>query len=228
MENYVWIAGIVVAVLVVAGLWYFTRPQAPPAITTQNTSNQSTVSNIPVQNSTIPLISSYNDSDALNNLISIVNPMASVLSGLGFLNDSNASNVLNEVVSNLASFESNENLSTLSDKGFFITYAGATAELATANQDYLNFLMIQNNQTTSNQLCADKQTYLRSLFFLNKSIQEVLNASNLLNTTLSIANYAALSNETHVNDSVAYLQAFALELQAFELKQESNIKELCG
>jgi hypothetical protein len=216
-----------IIIIIAIGWWYFT--QTPP---TNRNPLQNATQTTPTQQP--PALSiqntnpSYNDSDALNNLISIVNPMASVLSGLGFLNDSNASNVLNEVVSNLASFESNENLSTLSDKGFFITYAGATAELATANQDYLNFLMIQNNQTTSNQLCGDKQTYLRSLFFLNKSIQEVLNASNLLNTTLSIANYAALSNETHVNDSVAYLQAFALELQAFELKQESNIKELCG
>lgn len=216
-----------IIIIITIAWWYFT--QTPP---TNRNPLQNTTQTTPTQQTPAPPIQntnpSYNDSDALNNLISIVNPMASVLSGLGFLNDSNASNVLNEVVSNLASFESNENLSTLSDKGFFITYAGATAELATANQDYLNFLMIQNNQTTSNQLCADKQTYLRSLFFLNKSIQEVLNASNLLNTTLSIANYAALSNETHVNDSVAYLQAFALELQAFELKQESNIKELCG
>jgi hypothetical protein len=226
MENYVWIAGIVV-VLVVAGLWYFTQPQAPPAITTQNTSN-STVSNISVQNSTVPLASSYNDSNALNDLIAAINPLASGVSGWGLLNDSNASSVLNEVVSNLTSFESSGNLSTLSDKGFFISYAGAVAELAAANQDYLNFLMIQNNQTTLSDLCANKQTYLRSLFFLNKSIQEVLNSSAMLNSTLGIVAYNNLSSGIYVNDSVAYLQAFGQEMQVFESKQELNINTICG
>jgi hypothetical protein len=219
------IIGVIIVVAIVAGVWYFARPQAQPPITTQNTSNPSTVSNISVQNSTVPLASSYNDSDALNDLGVIINPMSSVLSGTAFLNDSNDSNVLNQVTAGLASFESNSNLSVLSDRSFFIYYAGAVAELATANQDYLNFLLIQDNQTVGAELCSNKQVYLRSLFFLNKSAVEVLNASEILNLTSA---YPALSSQAHIANTTGILQGFSKGLQENELSLESSIYARCG
>ena len=225
MDSGLIVGVVVIIVLAAAGFWYFTQNNQPVSAPVSNSSavSANTSSSIPpaTQNVTV----SYNDSDALNDLASAITPMAGVLSGLGFLNDSNASVVLNGVVYNLSAFESSGNLSSLSDRGFFISYAGAVVELAAANQDYLNALMIQNNQTVSNDLCANKQTYLRSLFFANKSIQEVLNASAMLNSTLD---YPDLSSGLAVNYSVSYLDIFAGELQNLELKQESNIYSICG
>ncbi len=222
--NFKLVIGVVITVvLATAVFWYLTQNTSPTSASAASNSSVNSSSTTPVTPQNVSI--SYNDSDALNDLAFIITPMAGVLSGLGFLNDSNASSVLNSVVSNLASFESSSNLSILSDKGFFISYAGAVVELANANQDYLNALIIQNNQTISNNLCANKQTYLRSLFFANKSIQEVLNSSLMLNSTLA---YSNLSSELGVNYSVDYLQIFGNELQILELKQESNIYFICG
>lgn len=224
MENSGWIAIMAVIVLVAIGFWYFNQSHsALPAAPLQNVSTP-ILSNASTSQSSI-LPSKYNDSTALNDLGVIINPMSSVLAGIAFLNDSNASNILNQVTSGLTSFESNFNLSALTDKNFFIFYSRAVAELAIANQDYLNFLTIQNNQTVGADLCANKQVYIRSLFFLNKSAAEVLNASSMLNAT---AAYPILASQASTANTTSILQGFSQGLQKKESTLESNLYTRCG
>ncbi len=227
MENSGWIAITAVIVLVAMGFWYFNSIQNHSTLSETPSQNTSTpiISPSSTSQGAIPLSSHYNDSTALNDLGVIINPMSSVLSGISFLNDSNASNILNQTIADLTSFESNSNLSALTDKNFFISYAGAVVELATANKDYLNFLLIQDNQTVGANLCANKQVYIRSLFFLNKSAGEVLNASAMLNNTLV---FSMLASQASTANTTRILQGFSQGFQKEESTLESNLYLRCG
>lgn len=222
--NFKLVIGVaIILVLVAAGFWYFTqnnKPASVPVVQNSSVNSSSTNASIPTQNVSV----SYNDSDAFNDLVLAVGPMLPIITATSFLNDSNASNVLNGVVSDLTSFESSSNLSGLSDKNFFISYAGAMVELANANKDYLNAMMIQNNQTVMSSLCGNKQTYIRSLFFVNRSIDEIINASMMLNNTLTV--FPVQAAEININSTVVLLNNFAQGIQGEELNEEAALNNL--
>ncbi len=218
----------IIVIVIAAIIFYFSQPSSNNLPLNNSNASVSNEGQPPVNNSypiqpSNPTVS-YNDSDAFNDLANAAYPMLPILIGTSFLNDSNASSTLQGVVSNLTAFESSSNLSTLSGKGFFTSYAGAVVELTSANQDYLNALTIQENQTTTSNLCGNRQTYVRSLFFINKSVEELMNASAMLNSTVSV--YPALSAQINVNVTVINLVNFAIGIQKEELKDENLLNNV--
>jgi hypothetical protein len=155
----------------------------------------------------------------------VLTPVSTVVLGLDFLKSGNASEVLNQTIQNLNAFKSNNSVSTLPDKGFFINYSNAVIYLLNANNDFLDYLAVQNNQTSVNFTCSDYNNYERSLFFFNRSIQEVLNASVLLNST--VVQYPGLAGEAGVESVASNLNAFASGLQSVELKEEGFLDSYC-